>query len=300
MSDKKKNIIISIAIEHGKQLTNNITNINKYSFELLDSDDDDEMITMMCVKETPPRINLYVEQIVMNYNSVEFQQNFRMSREAFEKLLGVFNTNLHLVRGGENLRILPEKQLLAVIWILATPDSYRSVGERFDLAKSTLSTIFFRIIDFLNHIANKFVNFPDSSRKMESKNYFEIQSGLKGVVGAIDGTYVPCRVSADQKKAYTNRKMFTAVTLQAICDHKMKYIDCFVGYPSSVHDNRIFRNSDIYKNVQQNINLYFDPDERILGDKAYPIESWCVPPFIDRGNLTDRQKRFNRTHASCR
>ena len=52
--------------------------------------------------------------------------------------------------------------------------------------------------------------------------------------------------------------------------------------------------------MQQNVAMYFDNDEKILGDKAYPVESWCIPPFIDRGNLTDRQKQFNKTHASCR
>ena len=298
MADNKK-VIVAIAVDLGQKLLSDITN-NKGNNVLFSDSEDEEVLLISCIKEAPPRINFFVERIANNYNSDEFQQNFRMSREAFDNLLGFFNTHLHLVRGGDNLKISSQKQLLAVVWILATPDSYRSIGERFYLAKSTLSKIFFRIVDFLNQVASVFIKFPNRVQKEGIKRYFEAQHRLKGVVGAIDGTYVPCRVPAEQKIAYTNRKLFTAVTLQAVCDHKMRYIDCFVGYPSSVHDSRIFKNSDIYKNVQQNVGDYFEDDEKILGDKAYPIQSWCIPPFIERGNLSDHQKAFNRTHASCR
>lgn len=34
-------------------------------------------------------------------------------------------------------------------------------------------------------------------------------------------------------------------------------------------------------------------DEFIVGDKAYPVLTWCIPPFIDRGNLTASQRFFN-------
>lgn len=93
---------------------------------------------------------------------------------------------------------------------------------------------------------------------------------ILGVIGSVNGTYVPCSVPKAQKAAYTNRKMFTAATLQAICDHRLKYIDCFVGFPSSLLDNRIFKNSYFYQNVSMDVGKYFDEGEYILGDKAYP------------------------------
>lgn len=304
---EKKNQIVGVAVELGETLLKDIIMKNNVISTFNESDDEIEdgtviLTTMLLgiVKEAPPRINKYVQNIVANYNQVEFQQNFRMSRESFEKLLHHFYLNIHLVQGAENFKISPEKQLLAAIWILATPESFRSIGERFDMAKSTLSKVFFRIIEFLNQVAANFIKFPNINKKAETKNYFQAHKRLNGIVGVVDGTYVPCKVPKEQRRAYTNRKLFTAVTLQAICDHKMRYIDCFIGYPSSVNDNRIFINSDIYKSVQQNKANYFDDDEKILGDKAYQIESWCIPPFIDRGDLTGVQRRFNKIHSSCR
>lgn len=79
------------------------------------------------LKEKPNRIVGYMENIA-NYTSMEFQQHFRLSFEAFEYLLGQVGPLLN--SGDENKqngrsRIDPRKQLLSVIWILATPDSYR-------------------------------------------------------------------------------------------------------------------------------------------------------------------------------
>lgn len=85
---------------------------------------------------------------------------------------------------------------------------------------------------------------------------------------------------------YNTRKKLYAIVLQAICDSELLFTDCFAGFPGSVPDIRIFINSDIYAEVQAHIHDYFPGDEYILGDKAYPVLTWCIPPFINRGILT--------------
>jgi len=79
------------------------------------------------LKEKPNRIVGYMENIA-NFRNVEFQRHFRLSFEAFEYLLEQIgpllkseNENKQTGRPLIDLR----KQLLSVIWILATPDSYR-------------------------------------------------------------------------------------------------------------------------------------------------------------------------------
>lgn len=75
--------------------------------------------------DTPRRITGYIENVVSNYTSNQFQQHFRMPLETFEELLRLI---AHLL-GDENKQgrpvIDPRKQLLSVIWLLGTPDSYR-------------------------------------------------------------------------------------------------------------------------------------------------------------------------------
>lgn len=143
---------------------------------------------------------------------------------------------------------------------------------------------------------------------------------MDNIIGAIDGTFVAMKAPKEQVRSYTNRKCFTSVTLQAICDHRMKFLDCFARYfhiaftcfvllsfyrcfaryPSSVGDARILRNSDIFEDITNSVGDFFSEDEVILGDKAYPVTGWCIPPFINRTRLTAPQILFNKKQASAR
>jgi len=79
------------------------------------------------LKEKLNRIDGYMENIA-NFRNIEFQPHFRLAFEAFEYLLEQVdpllkseNENKQTGRPLIDLR----KQLLSVIWILATPNSYR-------------------------------------------------------------------------------------------------------------------------------------------------------------------------------
>lgn len=174
---------------------------------------------------------------------------------------------------------------------------YRSVGERFDLAKSTLSCAFFRVVNALNKLAAEFIRWPTETEMNDSRLQFELVSGIKNCIGAIDGTYIAVKAPKEQAHCYINRKKFHSITLQAICDYRMKFFDCSVGYPSSVHDARIFRNSAVYKKAETHMQTMFPRNLVILGDKAYPVKKWCIPPYIDNGRLTQIQKKFNAKHS---
>lgn len=47
-------------------------------------------------------------------------------------------------------------------------------------------------------------------------------------------------------QCYFNQKMFYSIQLQAMCDHQCQFLDIFVGYPGSVHDSRVPKNSPLY------------------------------------------------------
>ena len=66
-------------------------------------------------------------------------------------------------------------------------------------------------------------------------------------------------------QCYINRKVFPSIQLQAICDHRGRFLDIFVGFSDSVHDARVLKNSPVY--VRQ---LYPPEGKCILGDGGYP------------------------------
>ncbi|XP_034078537.1 protein ALP1-like [Gymnodraco acuticeps] len=96
---------------------------------------------------------------------------------------------------------------------------------------------------------------------------------------------------------YLNRKLFPSIQLQAVCDGKGFFLNTFVGYPGSVHDTRVLKNSAIYKQA-----LYPPSGFFLLGDGGYPcIEGpvALITPY--REPLQGRvQSRFNQHHARAR
>lgn len=80
------------------------------------------VIRTSCV--TPIRIKNYVEKVVSNYCDTEFKNNFRLKRSTFEKLVEIIGPILIKQTMDSNFI---RRDILAVIWLLATPDSYRYV-----------------------------------------------------------------------------------------------------------------------------------------------------------------------------
>ncbi|KAJ8970648.1 hypothetical protein NQ314_001086 [Rhamnusium bicolor] len=98
--------------------------------DLLPANNDDveeEDLEVHPVKNRPERLKNYVERIIPAMQARQFQSHFRINRQTFEVLVplidGIINKKTIIGRN----RINTEKQLLAVLWILATPDSYRYV-----------------------------------------------------------------------------------------------------------------------------------------------------------------------------
>ncbi|KAJ4930777.1 hypothetical protein JOQ06_025085, partial [Pogonophryne albipinna] len=117
-------------------------------------------------------------------------------------------------------------------------------------------------------------------------------------VGAIDGCHIRIKTPPGPSgQDYINRKLFPSIQLQAVCDGKGQFLQTFVGFPGSVHDTRVLKNSTLYKEA-----LYPPPGYFIVGDGGYPCivhPITVVKPY--REPLQGRvQSRFNGCHAKAR
>lgn len=99
-----------------------------------DSDEtsDEENVTMLSIIRSrklrkPQRLENYVTALMPRFTQQQFQQHFRLSIEAYEQLLQMVGPFLQRQTYLGRSSIDIEKQLLSVIWLLATPDSYRYV-----------------------------------------------------------------------------------------------------------------------------------------------------------------------------
>lgn len=174
------------------------------------------------------------------------------------------------------------------------------MGDRFDVGKSSASDSFLRVVKCLCDIARDVIMWPSHVEIPACKQRFYSWAKLPNVIGAIDGTDIEIKAPHEDAQAYNNRKKRTTMILQAVCDSDRRFTDCFTGYPGSVGDVRVLRNSDLYGAILQNYRHFFPNEEYIIGDKIYPVLTWLIPAIKDTGVMTDAQKNFNKVLASTR
>ncbi|KAI1898755.1 hypothetical protein AGOR_G00075640 [Albula goreensis] len=94
----------------------------------------------------------------------------------------------------------------------------------------------------------------------------------------------------------------------AVVDGKGRFWDVCVGSPGSTHDARVLRRSQFFVNATngtlfpgklrniggQDVGYY------ILGDAAYPLQSWLLKPYQDTGRLTAEKEQYNVTTSRAR
>ncbi|CAH2006168.1 unnamed protein product [Acanthoscelides obtectus] len=78
------------------------------------------------------------------------------------------------------------------------------------------------------------------------------------------------------------------LAVQAVCDNRAQIRDIFIGYPGSVHDSRVFRNSPLFPVLRENCQQYY-----ILGDSGYPCTRHLLTPYKDHRNPMGIENNFN-------
>ncbi|KAK3918676.1 Protein ANTAGONIST OF LIKE HETEROCHROMATIN PROTEIN 1 [Frankliniella fusca] len=118
-----------------------------------------------------------------------FKQHFRMNCATFEVnlILAVGShlkeNNMWLRRSRKGLDVA----LMMVLWILATPDTFRSVAVKFNTSQGVVHFHYKYIILALRQMAAKYIRWSDQHEMELISGIFEERYGYPGVIGCIDG-----------------------------------------------------------------------------------------------------------------
>lgn len=180
----------------------------------------------------------------------------------------------------------------------------RSVAREFGVARSTACKI---INEVCLAICKTFpIEFPTGEKLQEVADGFIAKGGLPGCCGALDGSFIRIKAPIDNAKDFYCRKQCYAILLQAVVDSSTSFINVTVGWPGSVHDARVFRNSKLYRAGETN-QLFLpatisvqNTQSRpfIVADQAYPALTWLKKPY---GRiLNNNMKLFNKSLSKGR
>ncbi|KAF4528919.1 hypothetical protein B566_EDAN012619 [Ephemera danica] len=266
------------------------------------SEDDDHIYDILKPIQRGPkktRPENYAEITIPRYSGPDFKSHFRLHRHTFEAVLESIADVLESQNKGRK-SIAPDKQFLIALWIFGTPDSYRSVADRFDVGRNTALRCVRRVTDALCTLSMTYIVWPTGHQVAGVVQDFQASQGFPGVVSAIDGSHIPILGPREDKEAYRNRHDRLSINLQACCDSDMKFTHCYAGEVGSVHDARVFRKSEVHDFATRRSATYFPQHTHIIGDLAYPCLPTLLTPCKDNGHLTRRQKNFNFRHSSTR
>lgn len=230
-----------------------------------------------------------------------FRMHFRLTREQCEILYDDITNHLQ----DKNVIVeLPNgrpfsHQLLMVLWIFATPDSFRSVALRFDSYKSDVHRYYVKIITALREMAPRYIKWPTREERYQIKTHMQGYSEFPGVIGMIDGKHFEISKPLEEPAAYRDHHHRFSIKAQAVCDHTLLIRDLYVGEAGSLHDARVFRRSPLCQSIIFDENL-MEPDEHIVGDAAYMLMDRVLTPFDNNGHLTPQQRNYNYLHSRSR
>lgn len=142
--------------------------------------------------------------------------------------------------------------------------------------------------------AKKWIKFPHNTESFEKeKNLWQKKFRFPSAIGAIDCTHVAIKRPSQFRDEYVNRKGVTTFNVQATCNASEIFTSVDCRWAGSVHDARIWRNSQIRSLLDEN-----QCGAILLGDEAYPLTPWLMVPF--RQPETTAQKSYNILHTKER
>jgi hypothetical protein len=133
------------------------------------------------------------------------------------------------------------------------PGFQSGVAEDLEVHQTAVSKF---IADFATKIVEKaslWIKFPGTQEEFEAaKADWQVSYKFSCAIGALACTHIPIRKPSVHGDEYTNRKGFPSVNIQATCNSRELFTSVDIFWPGSVHDDRIWRNSDTYRAIREN------------------------------------------------
>ncbi|XP_074843292.1 pancreatic progenitor cell differentiation and proliferation factor-like protein isoform X1 [Carettochelys insculpta] len=159
-----------------------------------------------------------------------------------------------------------EKWVGIAVWKLATPDSYRSVGQQFGVRKASIAAVLMEVVRAINALLlHRLVRLGDPDAAIVGF----ASLGFPNCFGALDGIDIPICAPEHSGGRFLNRKRYHSMVLQALVDSRGRLLDIYVGWPGSTHDARVFRNSGLCCRLEAGI--YIPQREIPVGDTTMPL-----------------------------
>lgn len=172
---------------------------------------------------------------------------------------------------------------------------FPDVADRFHLAKGQLHKIFTKFCNIIDTWSKDLIQMPSKSQQLEIAKEIQNRTSIPGVIGVVDGCHIHIRGPGQpHRDAYLNRRGVPSIKLMGTCDHNLRFIDVYIGWPGSVSDAKVFQHSPL-KEYLESGNI--DKDFHLVADAGYKNMPYLLTPYS--GALSDIHHDFNLKHSQA-
>jgi DDE superfamily endonuclease len=234
-------------------------------------------------RKRSPKFSVYLDpDHVDGLNDREFLFHFRMSRDCFWQLVAELKDHPNFDRLYGDAHRVPrpaEQQLLVLMKYFGSDGnsaSSFSIGTFFGISSGSVDSCRLNALEALLTLESRTYFWPNSEERKHISNRIREAYLFPNCVGLIDGTLLPLATRPLlHGENYLSRKRFYAIVMLVVCDDQSRILYYHVGWPGSVHDNRVWRTCNLFKNCL----TMFSPKEYLLGDSAFTASDIMVPSF---------------------
>jgi hypothetical protein len=243
-----------------------------------------------------------------DFDAGRWSKLVRVSRPTFQYLVESLTPALETevswaFRNIPNRVLTVDRQIAIALRRLATGDSAFSISELLGVSEATVYLLTKKVCKAIWGILKpSHLTWPTEREAIVKLiQGFSARAGLPNCCGAIDCTHF--LIDLPDKEASTcwfDRDHNYGMIMQAVVDAEGKFLDVCIGWPGSVNDARVLKNSELFHKVERGEWLNGDPVETagvqigqyIVGDAGYPHYPWLLVPFPG-AFLPNVKDRFN-------
>lgn len=248
-------------------------------------------------------------------DSAKFELIFNISRKTFKYICTLVKAEMMAKPSNfTDLNGKPlclEDRVAIALRRLSSGESLSAVGDSFGTNQSTVAQLTWRFVEAMEEGAIHHLQWPSTETEMKKiKSKFEKIRGLPNCCGAIDTTHIKMVLSTvdNSNEVWYDKEKNHSMILQTIVDPEMRFLDIVTGWPGSLSDSLMLRNSSFFKLCEEGKRLNgktiklqekTELREYIAGDVGFPLLPWLLTPHQGK-NLSEYKVSFNKRHIATR
>jgi DDE superfamily endonuclease len=276
---------------------------------IINDDDNSDLEELMelrwSVEETRfinPRIpiprNRSMIDMLWRYNEYDFKQEIRMCKNFFKTLVHVIENHPIFHNNARNTQRNVWEQVYITLRRLGCEGNAISIGSSSRIGGVSFGTVgnhTNRVLTGIYDMMSNLINWPNAQERIAISSRFDRNHGLKGSVGA--HIILSQRPHIDGEVFWT-RKHCYSINVQIVCDGERMIRGYVIGWPGSVTDSTVFKNSDIYKFPKNHFSN--NKLEYLIADAGYASKSFMCTPYRQPAAFVPHNKLFNQIFSSGR